>query len=74
MDKAARTAAVAAGLRRWRWSLLATLFAIVLVCDVLRVAHPWWNASDVVLGVVLWWLPGIETAVRNFRVGYRHGR
>lgn len=34
------------------------------------------NASSIYLaatGFVLWWVPGMDTVVQNFRLGYREG-
>lgn len=70
MISKARTEVLAQHLRRLRVPVFTALFVIVIGCDLLHIAHPWMNAAGAVFAVLFWYLPGIETVVRNFRAGY----
>lgn len=66
----ARADVAAARLRRCRIPALAVVVAVVVLCDLLQVAQAWENVAVAAFTVLFWYLPGIETVVRNFRAGY----
>lgn len=60
---------IAAWLRATRWWAIGAAVIVGLALDLLAGLHSFASTLVAVVIVLVWWLPGLETMVVNFRRG-----